>query len=157
LLILDEPTNGLDAEGIKDIRNLLLMLAQREHMSIIISSHNLAELEQICSQIAVLRAGKLLSFRNMADIKQEMENNQRVCLHVNYPHYAGQLVEGKYKIKVKVAGNTILVPIAEKHLASIVTFLTYKHIKIYKTSKVNKSLEQIYFELINGNSGSELF
>ena len=68
LLILDEPTNGLDPDGIKDIRNLLVMLAEREKMTIIISSHNLAELEQICNQIAVLRSGQLLSFRNMEDI-----------------------------------------------------------------------------------------
>ena len=157
LLILDEPTNGLDPEGIKDIRNLLVTLVKKEHMAIIISSHNLAELEQICNQIAVIRAGKLLSFRNMADIQQEIDNTQRVCLHVNYPNYAGQLLETKYKIKAKVAGNTILVPIAEKHLANIVTFLTYKHIKIYKTSKINKSLEQIYFELLNDGSSTELF
>ena len=157
LLILDEPTNGLDPEGIKDIRNLLLTLASREKMAIIISSHNLAELEQICNQIAVLRSGKLLSFRNMSDITKEVENNQRICIHVNYPNYAGQLLQNKYKIKVKVAGNTIIVPIMEKHLANIITFLTYKHIKIYKTTKINKSLEQIYFELLGGNSDNELF
>ena len=157
LLILDEPTNGLDPDGIKDIRNLLLTLASREKMAIIISSHNLAELEQICNQIAVIRAGKLLSFRNMADIQNEIDNNQRVCMYVNYPNYAGQLLQQKYKIKVKVAGNTIIVPIQEKHMASIITFLTYKHIKIYKTSKLNKSLEQIYFELLNGDSNSGLF
>lgn len=157
LLILDEPTNGLDPEGIKDIRNLLLTLANREKMAIIISSHNLSELEQICNQIAVIRSGKLLSFRNMADITQEIEDNQRVCMHVNYPNYAGQLLERKYKIKVKVAGNTIIVPVKEKHLASLITYLTYKRIKIYKTTKINKSLEQIYFELLQGNSGSELF
>jgi len=157
LLILDEPTNGLDPNGIKDIRNLLITLAERERMAIIISSHNLAELEQICNQIAVIRAGKLLSFRNMADIQQEMEDNQRVCLYVNYPNYAGQLIQHKYKIKVKVAGNTIIVPVKEKHVASLITFLTYKHIKIYKTTKMHKSLEEIYFELLQGGSKSELF
>ena len=102
LMILDEPTNGLDPEGIKDIRNLLLTLAKREKMAIIVSSHNLSELEQICNQVAVLRSGKLLSFRNMSDINSQMENDQRVCMHVNYPNYAGQLLERKYKIKVKV-------------------------------------------------------
>ena len=157
LLILDEPTNGLDPEGVKDIRNLLQMLAKREKMAIIISSHNLAELEQICNQIAVIRLGKLLSFKNMADITSEIENNQRISFHVNYPNYAGQLLQDKYKLKVKVAGNSIIVPIAEKHLASIITFLTYKHIKIYKTTKTNKTLEQVYFELLGGNSDSELF
>ncbi len=157
LLILDEPTNGLDPEGIKDIRSLLLNLAEREKMAIIISSHNLAELEQICNQIAVIRAGKLLSFRNMADIQEEIDNNQRVCMYVNYPNFAGQLIQNKYKIKVKVAGNSIIIPIKEKHMASIITFLTYKRIKIYKTTKISKSLEEIYFDLLNGDSGSSLF
>lgn len=157
LLILDEPTNGLDPDGIKDIRNLLTMLAQREKMAIIISSHNLAELEQICNHIAVLRAGKLLSYRNMTDINEQIENNQRICFKVNYPNYAGQLLQRKYNLKVKVSGNTIIVPIREKHLASVITYLTYKHIKIYKTTKITKSLEEIYFELLQGNSGSSLF
>lgn len=157
LLILDEPTNGLDPDGIKDIRSLLLNLAKHEHMAIIISSHNLAELEQICNQIAVLRSGKLLSFRNMDDINEEIENNQQICFFVNYPNYAGQLLQNKYNLKVKVAGNSIIVPIREKHLASIITFLTYKHIKIYKTTKITKSLEQIYFDLLQGKSGSNLF
>ena len=157
LLILDEPTNGLDPDGIKDIRNLLLNLAKKDKMTVIISSHNLAELEQICDQIAVIRAGKLLSFRNMADINKEIDNNQQVCFHVNYPNFAGQLLQNKYKLKVKVAGNSIIVPIKEKHIASVITFLTYKHIKIYKTTKINKSLEQIYFELLQNNSDADLF
>ncbi len=157
LLILDEPTNGLDPNGIKDIRNLLVKLASRERMAIIISSHNLAELEQICDQIAVIRAGKLLSFRAMEDIKEEMENKQKVCLYVNYPNYAGQLLQRKYNIKVKVAGNTIIVPVKEKYLAQLITFLTNKHIKIYKTTKIEKSLEEIYFELLNGSSKNNLF
>ena len=157
LLILDEPTNGLDPDGIKDIRNLLLNLAKKDKMTVIISSHNLAELEQICDQIAVIRAGKLLSFRNMADINKEIDNNQQVCFNVNYPNFAGQLLQNKYKLKVKVAGNSIIVPIKEKHIASVITFLTYKHIKIYKTTKINKSLEQIYFELLQNNSDADLF
>ena len=93
----------------------------------------------------------------MNDINEEIENNQRVCLYVNYPNYAGQLLQRKYNLKVKVAGNSIIVPIREKHLATIITYLTYKHIKIYKTTKINKTLEQIYFELLQGDSGSSLF
>lgn len=157
LLILDEPTNGLDPEGIKDIRNLLVQLAKNEHMAIIISSHNLAEMEQICNQIAVMRAGKLLSFRNMESLTQEVESKQKICLYVNYPNYAGKLLQRKYNIRVKVVGNTIIVPIKEKHLAQVITFLTYKHIKIYKTTNTSKSLEQVYFDILNGDSNSDLF
>lgn len=160
LLILDEPTNGLDPEGIKDIRNLLIQLAKKEHMAIIISSHNLSEIEQICNQIAVMRDGKLLSFRNMEEITQGIENKNKICFYVNYPNYAGKLLQRKYNLKVKVIGNTIIVPIKEKFLAQIITFLTYKHIKIYKTEKMNTSLEQVYFNILNDKndkSGNNLF
>ncbi len=158
LLILDEPTYGLDHEGIKEMRALIQTLATKEGMTIIISSHNLAELEQICHQVAIIRAGKLLTFRDMKQIKADIKNNQQICLYVNYPNYAGKLVQEKYDITVKVAGNSIIVPISEKYLAQVVTYLAHKHIKIYKTEKSNKTLEQLYFELLNDKpSSSSLF
>ena len=57
LLILDEPTNGLDPEGIKDLRELLVKLATTEHMGILISSHNLAELESFCTKVCIIKNG----------------------------------------------------------------------------------------------------
>ena len=57
LLILDEPTNGLDPEGIKDLRELLVKLATTEHMGILISSHNLAELESFCTKVCINKDG----------------------------------------------------------------------------------------------------
>lgn len=55
LLILDEPTNGLDPEGIKDLRELLVKLAKDENMGILISSHNLAELESFCNKVSIIK------------------------------------------------------------------------------------------------------
>ena len=60
LLILDEPTNGLDPNGIVEMRNILKVLAEKEKMAIIISSHNLAELEQTCDIIGLINNGKLI-------------------------------------------------------------------------------------------------
>ena len=57
LLILDEPTNGLDPNGIVEIRKILKVLAEKEKMTIIISSHNLAELEQTCDIIGIINNG----------------------------------------------------------------------------------------------------
>ena len=56
LLILDEPTNGLDPEGIKDLRELLKDLSQKENMAIFISSHNLAEIETLCNKVCIIRS-----------------------------------------------------------------------------------------------------
>ena len=60
LLILDEPTNGLDPEGIKQLRDLLTKLAKEENMGILISSHNLAELESFCNKISIIQNGKII-------------------------------------------------------------------------------------------------
>ena len=55
ILVLDEPTNGLDPEGIVELRNLLLKIAKKENTGIIISSHNLSEIESICTKVCILQ------------------------------------------------------------------------------------------------------
>ena len=60
LLILDEPTNGLDPEGIKEMRELLVKLAQEEKMAILISSHNLAELDNFCNKVCIIKNGEVI-------------------------------------------------------------------------------------------------
>lgn len=151
LLILDEPTNGLDPNGIKDIRNLIRTLAEKEKMSILISSHNLAELQLICDEIAVINNGKLIGFKTMRELKEEIDGNYRMCLFVNYPNFAGQLILEQYKINCKVSGSCVIVPIKEADVANLITYLTNKNIKIYKTRKITKSLEEIYFDMLNSN------
>ncbi len=154
LLILDEPTNGLDPDGIKDIRNLIRTLAEKENMAIIISSHNLAELQLVCDEIAVINEGKLIGFKTMRELKEELEGNQKICFFVNYPNFAGQLIEQKYKINCKVAGSCVIVPIREQDAANVTTYLTNKNIKIYKTKKITKSLEEVYFNILHSNRPS---
>ena len=60
VLILDEPTNGLDPEGIRELRELLQKLAQEEKMAILISSHNLAELESFCTKVCIIKNGEVI-------------------------------------------------------------------------------------------------
>ena len=60
LLILDEPTNGLDPEGIKEMRELLISLAKNEKMAILISSHNLAELDNFCNKVCIIKNGEII-------------------------------------------------------------------------------------------------
>ena len=68
VLILDEPTNGLDPEGIKDLRNLLKKLA-KEGMGILISSHNLAELESFCNKVLIIDNGKIIETSDVKEFK----------------------------------------------------------------------------------------
>ncbi|MDR1101597.1 MAG: ABC transporter ATP-binding protein [Clostridiales bacterium] len=70
LLILDEPTNGLDPEGIKEMRELLVNLAQNEGMAILISSHNLSELENFCNKVCIIKNGEIIEMSDINEVKQ---------------------------------------------------------------------------------------
>ena len=76
LLILDEPTNGLDPEGIKQIRDLIAKLAKEENMAIMISSHNLAEIENVCNKVCIIQNGKIVEQSNIEDVKKEASKGE---------------------------------------------------------------------------------
>lgn len=154
LLILDEPTNGLDPNGIVEIRNILKNLATKQNMAIIISSHNLAELEHLCDSIGFINNGKIIDFKTMKQLKEIVQAKQKVQLYCNYPNYAAMEIKKKYKLKCTIAGNSIILPIKEKDISTVVSFLTYKKVKVYSINKIQKSLEEIYFELLNSDRPS---
>ena len=70
LLILDEPTNGLDPEGIKELRELLTTLAKRDNVGILISSHNLAELESFCTNVCIIKNGEIIESTSVKEAKR---------------------------------------------------------------------------------------
>lgn len=154
LLILDEPTNGLDPNGIVEMRNILKVLAQKENMAIIISSHNLAELEQMCDVIGLINNGQIIEYKTMKEIELMVNNQQKVQFMCNYPNYAAILLKKKYNLKCEIIGNSIILPLKEKHIATVISYLSYKKIKVYGIKKIQKTLEELYFELLNNNRPS---
>src|SRR6476620_12579200 len=70
VLILDEPTNGLDPAGIREIRDHLRMLAREKDMAVIVSSHLLSEMEMMCDRIAIIQDGKLVDVQQIHDFVQ---------------------------------------------------------------------------------------
>lgn len=154
LLILDEPTNGLDPNGIVEMRNILKALAQKENMAIIISSHNLAELEHTCDVIGLINDGKIIEYKTMKEISELVESKQRVQLMCDFPNYAALLLKKKYNLPSKIVGNSVVLPLRESNLANVITYLTHKKIKIYSIKKMQKSLEELYFDLLNSKRPS---
>lgn len=154
ILILDEPTNGLDPNGIVEMRNILKSLAEKEKMTILISSHNLAELEHMCDIIGMINNGRLIEYKTMDRIKAMVQAKQRVQLMCNYPHYAAHVIKEKYNITSTIVGNSILLPIQEKHIATVISFLNFKKVKIYSIKKIQKTLEELYFEILNNDRPS---
>ena len=154
ILILDEPTNGLDPNGIVEMRNILKALAEKENMAIIISSHNLAELEQMCDVIGLINNGRIIEHKTMSDIEILLQSQQKVQFLCNYPNYAAKLIRDKYKIQSKILGNSIILNLKEKNIAPVVSYLLHKKIKVYSIKKIEKTLEELYFELLNSERPS---
>ena len=68
-MILDEPTNGLDPKGIKELRKMLKTISEKENMSILISSHVLSEVENICDRVMIINDGKIISDFGIEEVK----------------------------------------------------------------------------------------
>ena len=105
LLILDEPTNGLDPEGIKELRELIKKLAEKENMAIVISSHNLAELESFCNKVTIIKNGKVVETSAINEVKKveqsyiiELDNINNIEKILEKP--IKQLSETQFKINV---------------------------------------------------------
>ena len=148
LLILDEPTNGLDPNGIKDMRKFLIGLAKKKHISIMVSSHILSEMEQLCDTVAIIDGGKILEVKTMSQIKKGLEADQKLCIKCDYPNYAGKLIILNYRIHVNLAGKTIIFKMPESKIPEITTLLVKEGISIFGVSTITKSLEEVFTDIL---------
>ncbi len=146
LLILDEPTNGLDPEGIKEMRELLVDLAKKEKMAILISSHNLAELDNLCNKVCIIKNGEIIETSDISGIKRQ-EGKQFKIFEV----------EDSKKIKallpeaVMTGNNKFKLDLPKEKVPEIIIKLVENQIKIYEVKEEEKSLEQAFFEKTGGN------
>ena len=149
LLILDEPTNGLDANGIREFRMLLKDLAHKQKIAILISSHILGEMQNLCDTIGIIDNGILLETNRMSAIKQEVTENGSQFIKCNAPNYAGKIIEQDYRIKVKICNNKVLFTADENTIAKIIIDLTKRNIAVYGAGEVDASLEDIFLTVVN--------
>ncbi|MDF4189361.1 ABC transporter ATP-binding protein, partial [Ligilactobacillus salivarius] len=91
VLILDEPTNGLDPAGIREIRDHLKKLTRERGMAVIVSSHLLSEMELMCDRIAILQKGKLIDIQNVKD--ENIDENDTYFFQVEQPNEAAAFLK----------------------------------------------------------------
>ena len=146
LLILDEPTNGLDPEGMKEMRDLLVELAKQEKMAILISSHNLAELDNLCNKVCIIKNGKIIETSDISKIKKQ-ENKQFKLFEVDDIKKVKALLPEAVMIK----NNRFKINVSKEEVPEIIIKLVENQIKIYEVKEEEKSLEQAFFEKTGGN------
>ncbi len=151
ILILDEPTNGLDPNGIIEIRNFLKKIARTQKISILISSHILSEMEHICDTVAIIDFGKLKQIKPIGKLVKDMTSSPKIAIKVNYPNYVGKLIMNQFKFHVEIAGQNVICDMQEKDIPKVTSFLISKKIPIFGIASVSKSLEQIFLDVVNNN------
>ena len=146
LLILDEPTNGLDPEGIKEMRELLVTLADKEKMAILISSHNLAELDNFCNKVCIIKNGEVIETSEISKIKKEASQEFKI-FEVNDVNTAKKVIndliildENKFKLNVP-----------KDEVPEIINKLVENKVKIYEVKQEEKTLEDAFLEKTGGN------
>ena len=147
-LILDEPINGLDPQGIAEIRELIHRLVSEKNMSVMISSHILGELEKIAKNIGIIHKGKLLCEFNKEQFLKEHDGSVlletpdadrvKTCLQ----EYPGSVCTENDKGQLIISG--CLLP-----FGSLIRKLVPRDVYINRIEEQRMSLEQYYFELTN--------
>ena len=147
LLILDEPTNGLDPEGIKEVKVLLKKLAEQENMAILISSHNLAELDTFCNKISIIKNGEIVETNDIDTFKKDIKNNCYI-LEVEDSSVIGSIIDYMMDILTE---TEVRVYIEKEKVPLLIKELVLRNIKIYNVSEENLSLEDAFLKKTGGN------
>lgn len=156
LLILDEPFSGLDPQGVVEMRKFLKNLAIKYKIAIMVSSHMLAEMEQLCDTLAVINNGQLVEIKTIRQLKEGMDGSKRIRFKVDYPNFAGKIVINEFRYKVDVAGNSIYVSATEDKVTEISKRLLDNGLSIFGVEFISKSLEEIFMDLIKQKTNGRI-
>lgn len=155
LLILDEPTNGLDANGIREFRMMLKTLAAKERISILISSHILGEMENLCDIVAIIDKGRIIEVKTLDEIKRSCMQAGSQFVKCNAPNLAGKIIMERFNIKAVLQGNKVFFNAPDTSLLpQIIVNLTQNKILVYAAGDVDYSLEDVFLNIVNKNNNS---
>ncbi len=150
LLILDEPINALDPEGIKKMRELFIQLNAELGTTIIISSHILSEMDFLASDIGIMGNGKLIEEKTLKEIHQE--NKDKIVARVDDLSKATIILEerGIQNFKVIDDGQIQIFDLTYDTSYFAELFIQSR-LKLYQIDVVKKTLEEYFFEVVGGN------
>ncbi len=148
LLVLDEPANGLDPAGIREIRELLRRLAAEQNMAVFISSHLLAEVELICDRVAIIHKGKLLRTGGV----RELISSQRVMeLRVGDVARAIEIAQ-QQGFDATADGDRIFLAIDETQAPPVIAALTQNGVDVFHARQRMQTLEELFIEATGGET-----
>ena len=151
VLILDEPTNGLDPAGIQELRELICSLPARYDMTVVLSSHLLSEIDQMADVVGIIREGNLI-FQGRLERLHDM-GQRRLALRTDNNNLAAALLREK-GISLQQNGQWLFLPdLDDGTVAACGKFLLERQIHLLRLEERQKSLEDIFLELTGEDVG----
>ncbi|MPM33845.1 Vitamin B12 import ATP-binding protein BtuD [bioreactor metagenome] len=150
LLILDEPTNGLDPTGIIDFREIVKKAVKETNAAVLISSHILSEVQQLCDTVAFINHGEIKAIESIADgnINNQTET---LTIVVGDSSKAGVALQNISVVRgCSALDNTFTVVTDKNSSPEVIKALVSENIDIYEVYKKHNGLEQRYMELVEG-------
>lgn len=145
LLILDEPTNGLDPAGMEEIRELIKTLPGRYGMTVLLSSHLLAEIEQIATSVGIINEGRMVFQGSLDSLRSRSRGEIR--FHTGDNALAERLLAAHGYRPVPSGGRLVFGPLADREVAEINRLLVARDIPVTRIEERRRSLEDIFLEL----------
>ncbi|MCK4258181.1 MAG: ABC transporter ATP-binding protein [Halanaerobiales bacterium] len=146
LVILDEPTNGLDPQGMIEIRKTIKQLAHEQKITFFISTHLLHEVEQICNRVAILHKGKLLAHGRVKDLLYT--DNEVIEVYTKNPQKVKECARKLNFVKsIKKASTGLYIQIAKGYSKNLLNKLVSETGEIEYFVPRNQSLEKFFIDL----------
>ena len=150
LILLDEPAEGLDPEGIREMRELILRLNRERGLTVVLSSHLLGEVEQTCSRVAILNRGRLVFQGHWDDLA---DKRARFHLEVDDWSKTGSVIVAQGGQIIEVAGREVVALPAGHDVADLVAGLVGVGVRVRGVEPVRQSLEEVYLQKVgNGRN-----
>ena len=154
VLFLDEPSSGLDPEAQRMVRDLILHLA-KEKRTIFLNSHDLDEVQKICSKIAILHRGTIQAYDRVENLRNKFSNPVFEIIltdDANAKNAFDLLQSLDYVSDCKLDGLGITATLKEENYSNILNELVGNGIKVEEAKKLAKSLEDIYLDVVKEDS-----
>ena len=149
LLVLDEPTNGLDPNGILEMRELLKRINKEEGTTIVISSHLLAEVEKLVTHIGIIHHGKMRFQGTLQELKEFQTLGNQVIFATDNSAETLKLAESCQLKAKQIENHVCLTDVTSQEIAKLNAFLVQNHIQVYQISTSLNDLESIFMNITN--------
>ncbi|MBO1628142.1 ABC transporter ATP-binding protein [Bacillus arachidis] len=144
VLILDEPTNGLDPSGIHEMRMYIKKIAHEQGKAVLVSSHLLSEVELMCDRVIIIQHGEYVATQNIQ--RNENEEMDMIHIRVDDVKQAAELL----KHDVTIQDNELIMIVKNEEIPDVIRTLTEQGIRIYRVYEERKTLEEKFLELTGG-------